>query len=110
MLSPLKIVSDSSTLYSRCCRYWKLNIRQLSIADLLSIKMSSNFNNSQVIISSLMSIPFFSVKLFFQQIYTDYANYAYFDKSSHLNHLIFHQGNKHIYTVYIISGPLTWSS
>jgi hypothetical protein len=35
--------------------------------------------------SSLAYIPGFSVKFFFQPIYTDYANYAYFDKRSHLN-------------------------
>jgi hypothetical protein len=37
--------------------------------------------------SSLTYIPYFSVKCFFQAIYTDYANYAYFDKRSHLNPL-----------------------
>jgi hypothetical protein len=36
----------------------------------------------------LMYIPFFSVKFFFQPIYTDYANWAYFDKRSHLNLLL----------------------
>ena len=35
--------------------------------------------------TSLTYIPFFSVKFFNQPIYTDYANYAYFDKRSHLN-------------------------
>jgi hypothetical protein len=35
--------------------------------------------------SSLTYIPGFSVKFFFQPIYTDYANQAYFDKRSHLN-------------------------
>jgi hypothetical protein len=30
--------------------------------------------------SSLTYIPSFSVKFFFQPIYTDYANKAYFDK------------------------------
>jgi hypothetical protein len=34
--------------------------------------------------SSLTYIPDFSVKFFFQQIYTDYANWAYYDKRSHL--------------------------
>ena len=32
--------------------------------------------------SSLTYIPSFSVKFFFQPIYTDYANKAYFDKRS----------------------------
>jgi hypothetical protein len=32
--------------------------------------------------SSLTYIPDFSVKFFFQPIYTDYANKAYFDKRS----------------------------
>ena len=35
--------------------------------------------------SSLTYIPGFSVKFFFQPIHTDYANWAYFDKRSHLN-------------------------
>jgi hypothetical protein len=30
----------------------------------------------------------FSVKFFFQPIYADYANWAYFDKRSHLNLLL----------------------
>ena len=29
-------------------------------------------------------ITYCSVKFYFQQIYTDYANYSYFDKRSHL--------------------------
>jgi hypothetical protein len=36
----------------------------------------------------LACIPGFSVKFFFQLIYTDYANWAYFDKRSHLNLLL----------------------
>ena len=35
--------------------------------------------------SSLTYIPSFSVKFFVQPIFTDYANYANFDKRSHLN-------------------------
>jgi hypothetical protein len=35
--------------------------------------------------SSLTYILVISVKFFFQPIYTDYANWAYFDKRSHLN-------------------------
>jgi hypothetical protein len=31
----------------------------------------------------LTYIPGFSVQIFFQPIYTDYANYAYFDNRSH---------------------------
>jgi hypothetical protein len=38
--------------------------------------------------SSLAYIPGFSVKFFFQPIYADYANWAYFDKRSHLNLLL----------------------
>ena len=48
--------------------------------------MSSNFNCSYMARSSLTYIPGFSVK--FQTIYTDYANWAYFDKRSHLNLLL----------------------
>ena len=50
--------------------------------------MSSNFNCSYMAKSSLTDIPGFSVKYFFQPIYTDYANWAYFDKRSHLNLLL----------------------
>ena len=39
-------------------------------------------------------IPCFSVKFFFQPIYTDYANYAYFDKRSHLNLLLWNRWTK----------------
>jgi hypothetical protein len=38
------------------------------------VKMSSNFNCSYMARSSLTDIPGFSVKFFFQPIYTDYAN------------------------------------
>jgi hypothetical protein len=44
--------------------------------------------------SSLTYIRFFSVKFFFQSIYTDFANYAYFDKRSHLNLLPGNPGTK----------------
>ena len=37
--------------------------------------------------SRLTNILGFSVKFFFQPIYTDYTNLTYFDKRSHLNHL-----------------------
>ena len=50
--------------------------------------MSSNFNGSYMTMSSLTYIPGFSVKLFIQSIYTDYAIKAYFDKRSHLNLLL----------------------
>ena len=42
--------------------------------------MSSNFNCSYMASSGLTYIPDFTVKFFFQPIYTDYANWAYFDK------------------------------
>ena len=38
--------------------------------------------------SSLTYFPGFFVKFFFQPIYTDYANWAYFDKKLHLNLLL----------------------
>jgi len=44
--------------------------------------------------SSLTYIPGFSVKFFFQPIYTDYANKAYFDKRSHLNLLLWNHWTK----------------
>ena len=46
----------------------------MSIAALVYVKMSSNFNCSYMAMSSLTYIPGFSVKFFFQSIYTDYAN------------------------------------
>ena len=52
------------------------------------IKMSSNFNCSYMTMSRLTNILGFSVKFFFQPIYTDYTNYTYFDKRSHLNLLL----------------------
>ena len=36
----------------------------------------------------------FSVKFFFQSIYTDYANWAYFDKRSHLNLFLWNRWTK----------------
>ena len=50
--------------------------------------MSSNFNCGYMAMSSLTYNPSFSEEFFFQPIYTDYANYAYFDKRSHLNLLL----------------------
>ena len=44
--------------------------------------------------SSLTYILGFSVKFFFQLIYTDYANWAYFDKRSHLNLLLWNRWTK----------------
>jgi hypothetical protein len=68
---------------------------------LLKIEMSSivhccfdisqnelKFNCSYMARNSLTYIPGNSMKFFFQPIYTDYANYAYFDKRSHLNFLL----------------------
>ena len=60
----------------------KKTFLQLSIAALVQVKMSSNFNCSYMARSRLICIPFFSVKFFFRPIY---ANWAYFDKRSHLN-------------------------
>ena len=56
--------------------------------------MSSNFNCSYMARSSLAYIPGFSVKFFFQPRYTDYANWAYFHKRSHLNLLFWNRWNK----------------
>jgi hypothetical protein len=51
--------------------------------------MSANFNCSYMARSSLTYIPGFSVKFFFQPIYTDYANWPFeeisiFSNSGHL--------------------------
>jgi hypothetical protein len=48
--------------------------RDHPIAALVKVKMSSNFNCSYMARSSLGYILGFSVKYFFQPIYTDYAN------------------------------------
>ena len=47
--------------------------------------MSSHFNCSYMARNSLAYVRGFCLKFFFQPIYTDYANLAYFDKRSHLN-------------------------
>ena len=47
---------------------------ELSITALVYVKMSSNFNCSYMAGSSLTYNASFSVNLFFQPIYTDYAN------------------------------------
>ena len=44
--------------------------------------------------SSLAYIPGVGVKFFFQLIYTDNANWAYFDKRSHLNLLLWNCSTK----------------
>jgi hypothetical protein len=57
-----------------------------------TIEENSIFSNSSHLEwragAGLTYIPGFSVKFFFQLIYTDYANWAYFDKRSHLNLLL----------------------
>ena len=57
-------------------------------------KMSSNFNCSYMARSSLTYIPGFSVKFFFQPIYTDDANWASIHKRSHLNLLLWNRWTK----------------
>ena len=44
--------------------------------------------------SKLTFIPSFSVKCLFQLMYTDFANEAYFDQISHLNHLLLNHRTK----------------
>jgi hypothetical protein len=53
--------------------------------------------------SSLTYILDFSVKFFFQPIYTDYANWAYFDKRSQGKDLnvIFYQNMPNLHNRYI---------
>jgi hypothetical protein len=67
-----KIVSDSSALHSK----WLLLLK-IEISALLQIKMNSNFNCSYMAMSRLTYILGFSVKFFFQPIYTDYTNYIF---------------------------------
>jgi hypothetical protein len=50
--------------------------------------MSLDFNCTYMAMSSLTYIPGFSMNLFFQPMYTNYANLAYIEKSSHLNLLL----------------------
>jgi hypothetical protein len=71
--------SSSLCLYSSNLGTFWLKIKQFWPFEEISIfsngvKMSSNFNCSYMAMSSLTSIPGFSVKFFFQPIYTDYAN------------------------------------
>ena len=56
--------------------------------------MSSNFNCSYMAMSSLTYVRSFCVKFFFQPIYTDYANYEYFNKRSHLNLFLWNRWTK----------------
>jgi trehalose utilization protein len=75
---PSKIVSgdpDFQPIYGRQkIEKRGMKFLQLSIAALVQVKMSSKFNCSYMARSSLTYIPGFSVKFFFQPIYTDYAN------------------------------------
>ena len=54
------------------------------------LKFSCSFTTR----NTLTYNPGFSVKFFFQPIYTDYANSAYFDKRSHLNLLLWNRWTK----------------
>jgi trehalose utilization protein len=61
---------------------------------IVHLKMRSNFNCSYMVRSSLTYVRGFSVKYFFQPIYADYANWAYFDKRSYLNLLLWNRWTK----------------
>jgi hypothetical protein len=54
-----------------------------------SCRASGGITARQRVQFHLTYIPGFSVQIFFQPIYTDYANYAYFDNRSHTNLLTF---------------------
>ena len=77
--------------FQNCARWSRLPTKmatKLKIekrGDEILIVHCSNFNCSYMAWSSLTYVLGFCVKFFFQSIYTDYANWAYFDKRSHLN-------------------------
>jgi hypothetical protein len=74
------MLSDSPALQSRWLLLLKMDMskknNKLSIAALVYVKVSSNFNCSYMAKSSLTYILEFFVKFFFQPIYTVYANYT----------------------------------
>ena len=87
---PLKIVSDSPALHSR----WLLLLK-IEISSIVHCCFSISQNNcSYMARSSLAYVRCFCLKFFFQPIYTDYANLAYFDKRSHLNLLLWNRWTK----------------
>jgi hypothetical protein len=65
--------SNLGTFWLKIEQFWPFEeISIFSNSD--QVKMSSNFNCSYMARSSLTNILGFSVKFFFQPIYTDYAN------------------------------------
>jgi hypothetical protein len=81
-------------LHSRWLLLLKIEISSIVHCCFSTSQMSSNFNCSYMARSSLTYIPGISVKFFFQPIYTDYANWANFDKISHLNVLLWNHWTK----------------
>jgi hypothetical protein len=71
-----------------------IKICPICIIGINRLKEKLNFNCSYMAMNSLTYIQGFSVKFFFQPIYTDYANWAYFDKRSHLNLLLWNRWTK----------------
>jgi len=56
--------------------------------------MKYNFNSSYMAMNWATYIPVLAlVKYYVQLIYTDYANYAYFDKRSHIKPGVFIGGS-----------------
>ena len=87
---PFKIVSDSPALHSR----WLLLLK-IEISSIVHCCFSISQNNcSYMAKNSLAYVRGLCLKFFFQPIYTDYANLAYFDKRSHLNLLLWNRWTK----------------
>ena len=85
----LKLCPTVPTLHSRWLIWLKIEIASIvHCCFVIKTIMSSTFNCSYMSMSSLTYILIFSVKFFVHPMYTDYANWAYFDKRSHLNLLL----------------------
>ena len=70
-----KIVSDRPALHSRWLLLLKIEISSIVHCCFVINLNELKFNCSYIEMSSLTYIPGFSVKFFFQPIYTDYANW-----------------------------------
>jgi hypothetical protein len=71
---PFKILSDSPALHSRRLLLLKIEISSIVHCCFSISQNELKFNCSYMARCSLTYVPVFSVKFFFQPIYTNYAN------------------------------------
>ena len=91
---PFKFVSNSPTLHSRWLLLLKIEISSISIAALVEVKMTSNFNCSYMARNSLTYILGFSVKYFFSRFIPIMQVRHILIKKSHLNLLLWNRWTK----------------